>query len=31
MLAPMAREALIGFAGLWWDLGEGSAPPKKAD
>lgn len=29
MLAPMVREALIGFAGLWWDLGEGDVPPKK--
>jgi acetylornithine deacetylase/succinyl-diaminopimelate desuccinylase-like protein len=28
LLAGPAREGLIGFAGLWWDLGEGGTPPR---
>jgi acetylornithine deacetylase/succinyl-diaminopimelate desuccinylase-like protein len=26
LLAPVAREGIAGFAGLWWDLGEGAVP-----
>jgi hypothetical protein len=29
MLMPVAREALQVMAGLYWDLGEPGAPPKR--
>jgi hypothetical protein len=27
LIAP-AREGILAFAGLWWDLGEGRTPPR---
>ncbi len=29
-LAPLLREGLGLMAGIWWDIGEGSAPPRRA-
>jgi hypothetical protein len=29
-LAPLLREGLRLMAGIWWDIGAGAAPPRRA-